>query len=171
MTGLSEDAKRGFRWGKRTFRTDDTSFVCTVDQNTKQVIPLRSYSSQEKSNIPVTICQAALATSASFDQPVQIENYTFFSGDHSKIGESELIKRVSTGVATIWCPESGNSKPLVKCIVSIGTGISWTRPTKGVLALWPRPETQKYKVSPGGCASKRIYTFVSTSIEIFRWPP
>jgi predicted acylesterase/phospholipase RssA len=38
------------------------------------------------------------------------------------IGANNPVMHVEEEAADIWCPETGNIKPLVKCFVSIGTG-------------------------------------------------
>ncbi|KAH9220074.1 hypothetical protein DL95DRAFT_404095 [Leptodontidium sp. 2 PMI_412] len=97
------------------------TFVCTVDQNTKSIVRLRSYSLPDESNIPASICQAALATSAAttFFEPVRIGNRKFADGG---FGANNPVSEVEGEAANIWCPESRDLKPLVKCFLSIGTG-------------------------------------------------
>ena len=101
--------------------TNDISFVCTVDQNTKGIVRLRSYTLPEEPTIPATICQAALATSAAttFFEPVYIGNRMFADGG---LGANNPVWEVEGEAADIWCSDSGDLKPLVKCFVSIGTG-------------------------------------------------
>ncbi|KAG9240166.1 kinase subdomain-containing protein, partial [Calycina marina] len=97
------------------------TFVCTVDQNTKGIVRLRSYTLPEESNVSATICQAALATSAAttFFEPVPIGNRMFADGG---LGANNPVEEVEGEAANIWCSKSGDLKPLVKCFVSIGTG-------------------------------------------------
>lgn len=103
------------------YETNDISFVCTVDQNTKGIVRLRSYTLPEAPKIPATICQAALATSAAttFFEPVRIGNRIFADGG---LGANNPVDEVEGEAVDIWCSESGDLKPLVKCFVSIGTG-------------------------------------------------
>ncbi|KAK9384173.1 hypothetical protein V1515DRAFT_624563 [Lipomyces mesembrius] len=99
------------------------TFVCTVDQNTKSIVHLRSYALSDESNINIrpSICQAALATSAAttFFEPVRIGNRTFADGG---LGANNPVDEVEGEAADIWCPQSAELKPLVKCFLSIGTG-------------------------------------------------
>lgn len=97
------------------------SFVCTVDQNTKGIVRLRSYDLSDATRVPATICQAALATSAAttFFEPVRIGNRTFADGG---LGANNPVDEVEGEASDIWCANSGDLKPLVKCFISIGTG-------------------------------------------------
>ncbi|KAK9384161.1 hypothetical protein V1515DRAFT_589424, partial [Lipomyces mesembrius] len=98
-------------------------FVCTVDKNTKTIVRLRSYALSDEPNIPASICQAALATSAAttFFEPVRIGNRTFADGG---LGANNPVDQVEGEATDIWCSKkgSGELKPLVKCFLSIGTG-------------------------------------------------
>ena len=74
-----------------------------------------------KLTIPATICQAALATSAAttlFD-PVNIGVRKFADGG---LGANNPVDEVEGEASNIWCSETGDLKPLVKCFLSIGTG-------------------------------------------------
>ena len=95
---------------------DGISFVCTVDNKTKGTIRLRDYILPEESSITATICQAALATSAAttFFEPVSIGNRTFADGG---LGANNPVDEVEGEAANIWCSESGDLKPLVKCFI------------------------------------------------------
>ncbi|CAI6342365.1 unnamed protein product [Periconia digitata] len=97
------------------------TFVCTVDRDTCNIIRLRSYSLPHESNIPSTICQAALATSATttFFESVSIGHRSFTDG---QLGANNPVDQVEGEAGNIWCPETGELKPLVKCFISIGTG-------------------------------------------------
>jgi predicted acylesterase/phospholipase RssA len=121
MTGLSGDVERKFHNSIKRRSSNDISFVCTVDQNTKDIVRLRGYTLPDESNIPATIYQAALATSAAttFFEPVSIGNRTFADGG---LGANNPVDEVEGEAANIWCSESGDLKPLVKCFLSIGTG-------------------------------------------------
>jgi predicted acylesterase/phospholipase RssA len=69
----------------------------------------------------VTICEAALATSAAttlFD-PVSIGDRSFADGG---LGSNNPVDEVEGEASNIWCSETGDLKPLVKCFISIGTG-------------------------------------------------
>ena len=82
---------------------------------------LRSYSLPEEPEIRATICEAALATSAAtgFFDPVSIGNRHFVDG---ALGANNPVDEVEGEASNIWCSETGDLKPLVKCFVSIGTG-------------------------------------------------
>lgn len=81
----------------------------------------RSYQEPGKRNTPVTICEAARATTAAttFFQPVAIGARKFADG---AVGANNPVDEVEGEASDIWCPETGDLKPLVKCFISIGTG-------------------------------------------------
>ena len=120
-TATSEGAGRKSHKSIKWYFINGNSFVCTVDQNTKRIVRLRSYSLSDESNIPASICQAALATSAvtTFFEPVRIGHRNFADGG---LGANNPVDEVEGEAANIWCSESGDLKPLVKCFLSIGTG-------------------------------------------------
>ncbi|KFY66945.1 hypothetical protein V496_01838, partial [Pseudogymnoascus sp. VKM F-4515 (FW-2607)] len=97
------------------------TFVCTADRDTKDIVRLRSYSLLDEPNICATICQAALATSAAttFFDPVSIGDRTFADGG---LGANNPVDEVEGEASNVWCSETGDLKPLVKCFISIGTG-------------------------------------------------
>jgi hypothetical protein len=107
--------------------SDKASFVCTADRHTKDIIRLRSYSLPHEPNIRVTIYQAALATSAAttFFEPVSIGDRSFAD---SGLGANNPVDEVEGEASNIWCSETGDLKPLVKCFVSIGTGNPGRKP-------------------------------------------
>ena len=119
-TGLSADVERECPADMRRSNSDHISFVCTANRDTKDIIRLRSYSSDEP-NIRATIWQAGLATSAatSFFSPVSIGARTFADGG---LGANNPVDEVEGEASNIWCSETGDLKPLVKCFISIGTG-------------------------------------------------
>jgi predicted acylesterase/phospholipase RssA len=121
MTGLSEDVERECSAHKRRCNSNEISFVCTADRDTKDIIRLRSYSLPDEPNIRATICQAALATSAAttFFEPVSIGDRTFADGG---LGVNNPVDEVEGEASNIWCSETGDLKPLVKCFISVGTG-------------------------------------------------
>ena len=96
------------------------SFVCTAVRETKDIVRLRSYSLHDELNIRAraTICQAALATSAAttFFEPVSIGDCTFADGS---LGANNPVEGEASN---IWCSNTRDLKPLVKCFISIGTG-------------------------------------------------
>jgi predicted acylesterase/phospholipase RssA len=82
MTAMSEGAECKCYGCIKRYVTNNNSFVCTIDQNTKSIVRLQSYKSSDKSNIPASICQAALATvaTATFFEPICIRNRIFADG-------------------------------------------------------------------------------------------
>ena len=101
--------------------SNEISFVCTADRATKDIVRLRSYGLPDEPNVRATICQAALATSAAttFFDPVAIGNRSFADGG---LGANNPVDEVEGEASNIWCSETGDLKPLVKCFISIGTG-------------------------------------------------
>ncbi|KAJ5966691.1 hypothetical protein N7501_002939 [Penicillium viridicatum] len=97
------------------------AFVCTTSKDTFQVTRLRSYPVPNEIVLPATICEAALATSAAtrFFDSVSIANHHFVDG---AFGANNPIEEVEEEATDIWCTTSRELKPLVKCLVSIGTG-------------------------------------------------
>jgi hypothetical protein len=98
-----------------------------VDHDSKDIVRLRSYSLPEELSVPATICQAALATSATttlFD-PICIGDCTFADG---ALGANNPVDEVEGEASNIWCSETGDLKRLVKCFVSIGTGNPGKKP-------------------------------------------
>ncbi|KAJ9480820.1 hypothetical protein VN97_g12706 [Penicillium thymicola] len=106
------------------------TFVCTADRHTKDIVRLRSYSLPHEPNILATTCQAALATSAAttFFEPVSIGDRSFADGG---LGANNPVDEVEGEASNIWCPETGDLKPLVKCFISIGTGNPGKKPFEG----------------------------------------
>lgn len=94
--------------------------MCTVAHETKDVVRLRGYRSHKRT-VDATILQAALATSAasSFFEPVQIGARKFVDGG---LAVNNPVEEVKGEAADIWCRDTGDIKPLVKCFISIGTG-------------------------------------------------
>ncbi|KGO50821.1 Acyl transferase/acyl hydrolase/lysophospholipase [Penicillium expansum] len=110
-TGLLNDRKEG---GCKVF-------VCATAKETTGVTRLRSYSS-EGLDIHATISEAALATSAAtgFFKSVSIGKRLFVDG---ALGANNPVDEVEGEASDIWCPDTRQLKPLVKCFISIGTGI------------------------------------------------
>lgn len=108
-------------------RSDKNSFVCTIDRYTKHMVRLRSYSVPGERGIPATICEAALATSATtaFFDPVSIGARSFADGG---FGANNPVEEVEGEAAKIWCANTGDLKPQVKCFISIGTGNPGKKP-------------------------------------------
>lgn len=82
---------------------------------------MRSYTLPDECDIPATICEAALATSAAtgFFNPVSIGARQFVDG---VLGANNPVDEVEGEAANIWSSGTGDLKPLVKCFISIGTG-------------------------------------------------
>lgn len=97
------------------------TFVCATAKETLQITRLRTYTVTNEDNVPATICEAALATAAAtrFFEPVTIDNRQYVDG---AFGANNPIEQVEEEAADIWCPTTRELKPLVKCIVSVGTG-------------------------------------------------
>ncbi|KAF4920399.1 Calcium-independent phospholipase A2-gamma [Colletotrichum fructicola] len=96
-------------------------FVCAASKETGSIARLRSYSLPTKKDTSATICEAALATSAAtglFD-PVSIGPRKYVDG---ALGANNPVDQVEDEASNLWCSESGNLKPLVKCFISLGTG-------------------------------------------------
>ena len=100
---------------------NNSRFACSITQETKEIVRLRNYTVPGKPDIPATICQAARSTSAatSFFDPVSIGARRFADG---ALGANNPVDEVEGEASDIWCPETGDLKPLVKCFISIGTG-------------------------------------------------
>lgn len=123
-------------------------FVCTTAKDTLQVTRLRTYTVTHEDTLQTTICHAALATAAAtrFFEPVTIENRQFVDG---AFGANNPIEEVEQEAADIWCPVSRDLKPLVKCILSVGTGDPGQKPlddnifqfmTKTLVRMATKPE-------------------------------
>ncbi|KAI7762647.1 hypothetical protein LZL87_008993 [Fusarium oxysporum] len=95
-------------------------FVCATSKLDAATYRFRSYTSH-KSFLNATICQAARATSAAttFFNPVSIGGMKFVDG---ALGANNPVDQVEEEAREIWCPNTGNLQPLVKCFISIGTG-------------------------------------------------
>jgi predicted acylesterase/phospholipase RssA len=102
------------------------SFVCTTAKETAGITRLRSYSLPDELDIRATICDAALATSAAtgFFDHVSIGARRFVDG---ALGANNPVDEVEGEASNIWCSETGDLKPLVKCFISIGTGKPGTK--------------------------------------------
>ncbi|EXJ92891.1 hypothetical protein A1O3_01445 [Capronia epimyces CBS 606.96] len=96
-------------------------FVCTVTKDLYGITHLRSYDLPQKPSVPATISEAALATAAAtgFFVPVSIGARQFVDG---ALGVNNPVEEVEAEASDIWCADTGDVKPLVKCFVSIGTG-------------------------------------------------
>ncbi|KAF2202719.1 kinase subdomain-containing protein [Delitschia confertaspora ATCC 74209] len=103
------------------------TFVCAADRYTKDIVRLRSYTLPDEPDIQATICQAALATSAAttFFDPVSIGDLSFADGG---LGANNPVDEVEGEASNIWCSETRDLKPLVKCFISVGTGNPGKKP-------------------------------------------
>lgn len=90
-------------------------------KETKGITRLRSYSAPGKPDSPATNCEAALATSAAttFLDPVSIGARKYVDG---ALGANNPVDEVENETSNIWCPNTRDPKPLVKCFISVGTG-------------------------------------------------
>lgn len=100
---------------------NNSRFVCSITQETKEIVRLHNYPVPGKPDIPAIICQATQATSAAttFFDPVLIGAQRFAD---SALRANNPVDKVDGEASDIWCPETGDLKPLVKCFISIGTG-------------------------------------------------
>jgi hypothetical protein len=115
--------------GSGSFALNNSSFVCAADRHSKDIVRLRSYGLPSEPGIKATICQVALATSAAttFFEPVNIGFRSFADGG---LGANNPVDEMEGEASNIWCPETGDLKPLVKCFISIGTGNPGIEPFK-----------------------------------------
>ena len=95
--------------------------MCTAAKETRDITRLRSYDLRGKPNIEATILDAALATSAatSFFDPVRIGARQFVDG---ALGANNPVEQVEREATDIWCDDTAELMPQVKCFISIGTG-------------------------------------------------
>ncbi|KAL9628781.1 MAG: hypothetical protein Q9204_005667 [Flavoplaca sp. TL-2023a] len=102
-------------------------FVCATASETTGTTRLRNYTPPEEFNISSTICEAALATSAttSFFQPVHIGARKFVDG---ALKANNPAAEVEDEASSIWYNPTVEFKSLVKCFVSIGTGHPGKKP-------------------------------------------
>jgi hypothetical protein len=82
---------------------------------------LRSYSPANGNDFDPTIVEAALATTAAptYFSDAIIQGSRFVDG---AIGANNPVIQVEEEAADLWCEETGNVKPLIKCFISMGTG-------------------------------------------------
>jgi hypothetical protein len=136
MTVLNMDVERKYIADRGNI-SNIASFVCTADRHTKDIVRLRSYSLPHEPNIRATICQAALTTSAAttFFEPVSIGDRSFADGG---LGANNPVDEVEGEASNIWCSETGDLKPLVKCFISIGTGNLGKKPFENSIVKFLR---------------------------------
>lgn len=102
--------------------------MCSVAQETKDIVHLRSYDMPGELE-DVSIIEAARATSAAttFFDPVQIGSRRFADG---ALRANNPVEQVEDEATDLWCNDTGDLKPLVKCFISIGTGNPGKHPIK-----------------------------------------
>ncbi|KAK2038272.1 FabD/lysophospholipase-like protein [Colletotrichum somersetense] len=98
-------------------------FVCAASKEVSDIVCLRSYRNAARApeHTPVTIIQAALATSAAtglFD-PVTIGARKYVDG---ALGANNPVDQMEAEASDVWCSRSGDLQSLVKCLISLGTG-------------------------------------------------
>ncbi|KAK5354371.1 hypothetical protein LTS03_011888, partial [Exophiala xenobiotica] len=107
--------------GRVQSRFDSGKLKTAIEEDLYGITRLRTYDLPQKPAVPATICEAALATSAAtgFFDPVSIGARHFVDG---ALGANNPVDEVEGEASDIWCPDTGDLKPLVKCFISIGTG-------------------------------------------------
>ncbi|XXH05415.1 hypothetical protein Hte_011841 [Hypoxylon texense] len=102
-------------------------FVCAAAKDLYGIKRLRSYDIPGEDHLPLTITEAALATSAAtgYFDPVTFDDRTWIDG---ALGANNPVRLVEREASDFWCPETGELQPLVKCFVSIGTGDPGKKP-------------------------------------------
>lgn len=95
--------------------------MCAATKETSETTRLRSYDLPGRMNIESTILEAALATSAAtgFFDPVSIGARHFVDG---ALGANNPVEQVEREASDIWCADTAELMPQVKCILSVGTG-------------------------------------------------
>ena len=104
-----------------TSPTDLASFVCATDKETKATVHIRDYTAEHEADIPATVWEAALATSAAvtFFDACALGNRVFLDGG---TGANNPVREVEEEATIIWTEDKGQLERLVKCFISIGTG-------------------------------------------------
>ena len=95
--------------------------VCYEAKNTRDAKRIRSYKQKSDENIPATISEAALATSAAtrYYQAVIIDGSQYVA---RALRYNNLVTEVEADAKLLWCPDQVELKSLIKCFLSIGTG-------------------------------------------------
>ena len=90
-------------------------------KDSSTAVRIRSYDQDFHGNVPATICQAALATSAatSYFEPVTIGSCQYIDG---ALRNNNPVMELEGEALALWCPAQVELKDLVKCFLSIGTG-------------------------------------------------
>lgn len=112
MTGIFGDAECECIRTRYTDRLYILSFVCATAKEITGITRLRSYSLPSQLDLPATVCEAALATSAAtgFFDPVSIGARQFVDG---ALGANNPVEEVEGEAANIWCSTTGDLKPLL----------------------------------------------------------
>ncbi|KAM3538281.1 hypothetical protein ARSEF1564_008804 [Beauveria bassiana] len=98
-----------------------STFICATTKETSDITRLRSYDLPGKTSIKATILNAALATSATtrFFNPMRISARQFVDG---ALGANNPVEQVEREASDIWCADTAELMPQVKCFLSVGTG-------------------------------------------------
>ena len=101
--------------------------MCSIAVENKSIVRIQSYYKPYELNINASILEAARATSAAttFFDPVEIEECKYADG---ALGANNPVDEVEGEATDLWCEDTEDLKPLVKCFVSIGTGNPGKRP-------------------------------------------
>ncbi len=96
---------------------------------------LRSYRLPNGLGVVATIRDAALATSAAsgYFDPVTIGSREFVDG---ALGANNPVEQVEGEASNIWCFETRDLKPHVKCFISIGAGYPSARAVEDSVAIF-----------------------------------
>lgn len=96
-------------------------FVCTAAKETRDITRLRSYDLRDRKDTETTILEAALATSAAtrYFDTARIGARQFVDG---AFGANNPVEQVEREATDVWCDDTADLMPQVKCFVSVGTG-------------------------------------------------
>lgn len=94
-------------------------FVCSVAKKPAGITRLGSYEELDVGGTAPTICEAALATS-SLPTVFDIDEIGGRESDGA-LRIDNVVGEVEAEAIDIWCPDTGDLKPLIKCFLSIGT--------------------------------------------------
>ncbi|KAM6530017.1 hypothetical protein FALCPG4_008140 [Fusarium falciforme] len=96
-------------------------FVCATSARSATTRRLRSYDTTKEPSSNATILEVAIATSAAstFFEPVTIDDMVYLDGG---LGANNPGEQVAGEARYIIGRETEELKPLVKCLISIGTG-------------------------------------------------
>ncbi|KAL6362697.1 hypothetical protein LRP88_04000 [Fusarium phalaenopsidis] len=96
-------------------------FVCAISAHSATTRRLRGYDTIKEPSSNVTIAEVAMATSAAgtFFEPVTIDDMVYLDGG---LGANNPVEQVVAEARCVMGCETGELEPLVKCLISIGTG-------------------------------------------------